>query len=107
MKRALALIAIAAAVLIGGTLLARHAGSHPPPCTTHACIAADIKTALTGATAPGKAAITEASCDPASVKHGPGGTWTAACTVRYGDGSRASGTGSYVPGSSKVTFQPG
>ena len=50
--------------------------------------------------------MTKVTCQPSSVRHNPGNTWTATCTVDYSDGSQWVGYGNFVPARNRVTFQP-
>ena len=131
MKRALgsAVLAITAAALAGcastGSTTAASAPSSEPsaapssapssepsaepsaaPCTTKACIAAVMDQDAVGIVAENMSVVTGAKCKPSTVRHNPGNTWTARCTITYSDDSTGRGLVTLLPDQGKIAFQP-
>jgi hypothetical protein len=75
-------------------------------CTTHACIASDVRQSLLGLVAKDDAVITRAKCQPSTVTDNQGGTWTVHCTAWYSDGSEAAGDATLIPSQQKVAWEP-
>lgn len=77
------------------------------PCTTHACIASDMDTALVGMTAEDESVSVKAKCNKHTVVyHQAADDYSATCVVTFSDGSLATGTGNLLVSQNKVTFQP-
>lgn len=80
------------------------------PCTTHACIAAIMDKDALGIVAENNSVVTGAKCKPSTVRHNPGDTWTARCTITYSDDTKGHGLLTLAPdksnGGTQVAFQP-
>jgi hypothetical protein len=77
------------------------------PCTTHACIVAQLEQNLTGLVAQDESVSTKVVCyESTVVYYAAADTYSASCTVTYSDGSQVSGTGNLDFTTDKVTFEP-
>lgn len=122
------LLAIPAAVLLAGCASTGSTGAAPSgsalasaaqqvaqpapsptptgPCTTKACIVADLDQGLVGAIDQGDAAATKVKCKASTVKNEGNGNYDARCTVHYSDHTSATGYGTVDMSESKVLFSP-
>jgi hypothetical protein len=88
--------------------VAQPAASPTPtgPCTTKACIVADLDQGLVGAIDQGDAAATKVKCKASTVKNEGNGNYDARCTVHYSDHTTATGYGTVDMSQNKVLFSP-
>lgn len=77
------------------------------PCTTHACIAADMDKYMVGLTAADESVSVKAKCYKKTVVyHQAADDYSATCLITFSDGSQATGTGNWLASQGKVTFTP-
>jgi hypothetical protein len=76
------------------------------PCTSHACIVEDAKSALVGGVAKDESVMTALTCYSTSVKNPDPDIYTVSCVATYSDGSEWDGIASVLLSQSKVTWEP-
>lgn len=65
-----------------------------------------IEKSLIGIVAKDYAVVTAAVCQPSTLKHNAGDTWTETCTVTESDGSVSTGFASLIPATDQITYDP-
>lgn len=89
-----------------GTAAPAPSSTPTPQCSTYACVARVMEQDSVGMVAANDSVVTAAKCKPSTVKHNPGDTWTARCTITYSDDSKGYGLVTLLPDQGKIAFQP-